>query len=283
MSNIIFSDRYKDFQNIQDDFIEWGYDNLHILADFDRTLTKNFVDGEEKPSLVSVLRREWILWEDYSKQAYDLFNYYHPFEISHTLSSWEKKKYMDEWWHKHMQLLVDTWIQKRDILEALSLWKVEFRDGIKIFLEFLESHNIPLVIISANALWTDSIRTFFQIQWFSTNNIHIISNEFEWDTQWKAIWYKKPVIHVFNKDETVLRDFPDISNKISDRKNVILLWDSEGDPGMIEWFEADNLLKVWFLNKNKEELEQRYRQLYDVVICDDGNFDFINTFLENIK
>jgi len=280
MSNIIFSDWYKDFQ---DNFIEWGYDNLHILADFDRTLTKNFVDGEEKPSLVSVLRREWILWEDYSKQAYDLFNYYHPFEISHTLSSWEKKKYMDEWWHKHMQLLVDTWIQKSDISEALSLWKVEFRDGIKIFLEFLESHNIPLVIISANALWTDSIRAFFQIQWFSTDNIYIISNEFEWNTQWKAIRYKKPVIHVFNKDETILSSFPDISNKISDRKNVILLWDSEGDPGMIEWFDADNLLKVWFLNKNKEELEQRYRQLYDVVICDDGNFDFINTFLENIK
>ena len=280
MSNIIFSDWYKDFQ---DNFIEWGYDNLHILADFDRTLTKNFVDGEEKPSLVSVLRREWILWEDYSKQAYDLFNYYHPFEISHTLSSWEKKKYMDEWWHKHMQLLVDTWIQKSDISEALSLWKVEFRDGIKIFLEFLESHNIPLVIISANALWTDSIRAFFQIQWFSTDNIYIISNEFEWNTQWKAIRYKKPVIHVFNKDETILSSFPDISNKISDRKNVILLWDSEGDPGMIEWFDADNLLKVWFLNKNKEKLEQRYRQLYDVVICDDGNFDFINTFLENIK
>ena len=279
MSNIIFSDWYKDFQ---DNFIEWGYDNLHILADFDRTLTKNFVDGEEKPSLVSVLRREWILWEDYSKQAYDLFNYYHPFEISHTLSSWEKKKYMDEWWHKHMQLLVDTWIQKRDISEALSLWKVEFRGGIKIFLEFLESYNIPLVIISANALWTDSIRAFFQIQWFSTDNIHIISNEFEWNAQWKAIWYKKPVIHVFNKDETVLRDFSDIRDKVYERKNVILLWDSEGDPWMIEWFDTDYLLKIWFLNKNKEELEQRYRKLYDVVICDDGNFDFINTFLENI-
>lgn len=283
MTNIVFSDWYENLKKTHTAFRVWWPDSLHVLADFDRTLTKNFVDWEEKPSLVSVLRREWILWKEYSKKAHALFDHYHPFEVSATVSLWDKKKYMKEWWHKHMQLLVDTWIYKNHISEALSLWKVEFRNGIRRFLGFLEDHNIPLVIISANALWTDSIRAFFHIQWFNTQNIHIISNEFRWDDTWKAIGYKKPVIHVFNKDETILSEFPHINDKIYERKNVILLGDSEGDPWMIEWFDADNLLKIWFLNKNKDKLGKRYRELYDIVIYDDGDLDLVNTFLENIK
>lgn len=282
MNNIIFSDWYEHFKEIHNKFKKWWHDKIHILADFDRTLTKNFVGGQEKPSLVSVLRHEWILWEDYSKAAHNLFEHYHPLEVSSKISLSDKKRYMDEWWHKHMQLLVDTGIHKDHISEALWWWKLQFREWMKTFINFLEKHNIPLVIISANALGTDSIRTFFQLQWLSTKNIHIISNEFEWNSKSIAIWYKQPVIHVCNKDETVLRNYPEIIEEVADRANVILLWDSEGDPGMIEWFEYENLLKIWFLNKDVEKLEQRYRKLYDVIVCDDGNLDVLNTFLANI-
>jgi hypothetical protein len=38
-----------------------NYDSLHVIADFDRTLTYNFVDGVERPSFISVLRSENIL------------------------------------------------------------------------------------------------------------------------------------------------------------------------------------------------------------------------------
>lgn len=282
MNNIIFSDWYENFKEIHNKFKQWWHDKIHVLADFDRTLTKNFFDWEEKPSLVSVLRREWILWKAYTEKATELAEHYYPLEISPELSYEEKKKYMDEWWHKHMQLLVDTWIKKSDIKKALWLGKIQFRDGVKIFLELLSKDNIPLVIISANALGTESIQLCFEQAWFDTDNIDIISNEFEWDENWKAIWYKKPVIHVFNKDETVLAGFPDVGNKISTRTNIVLLWDSEGDPGMVEWFNADNVLKIWFLNKDVQSLKKRYQDLYDVIICDDGNLNMLNTFLENI-
>ena len=56
--------------------------NIHILADFDRTLTKAFSQGKIRPSLISVLRSEWHLWEEYSKKAYELFDYYNPIEIN---------------------------------------------------------------------------------------------------------------------------------------------------------------------------------------------------------
>jgi len=56
-----------------------------------------------------------------------------------------------------------------------------------------------------------------------SENIKIISNDFEWDKNGKAINYKKPIIHSFNKSETVLKDRPEIYEKVKNRTNVILL------------------------------------------------------------
>jgi hypothetical protein len=83
-----------------------------------------------------------------------------------------------------------------------------------------------------------------------------------------------------NKDETVLKDFP-IFEKIKDRKNVILLWDSPSDTDMIKWFEYDNLLKIWFLNKDVEKNMEKYIKNYDVLITNDGNMEFVNDILKN--
>jgi hypothetical protein len=91
----------------------------------------------------------------------------------------------------------------------------------------LNKYNIPLIIISANGLWWDSILYFFKKEKVLFDNIDIVSNKFIWNKKCFAIWYKKPVIHVFNKDETVLKNFKDVYNKIKTRKNVILLWDSQ--------------------------------------------------------
>jgi len=48
---------------------------------------------------------------------------------------------------------------------------------------------------------------------------------------------------------------------------------------MIEWFDYDNLLKIWFLNDNIDELLEEYKKNYDVVIVWDGDFEFINEIL----
>jgi hypothetical protein len=114
------------------------------------------------------------------------------------------------------------------------------------------------------------------------DNIDIISNRFIWNEKWFAIWYKKPVIHVFNKDETVLKNFKDVYNKIKTRKNVILLWDSQWDPHMIKWFNYKNLLKIWFLNNEEEELLEEYKKIYDIIITWDWKFNFVNDILKDI-
>ena len=282
MKKIIYSNKeyfLKTLENIKKDWVK----NLHILADFDKTLTKAFVDWEKRPSLVSTLRHQNILWEEYSKMAFELFNYYHPIEISTSISIEEKKEQMTIWWEKHLDLFIKYWLRKKNIDQAINSWIIKLRGWVKKFLEKLNVENIPLVIISANWLWTDSNMLYMEREKVFFKNIYIISNKFIWDEKWVAIGYEKPLIHVFNKDETILEKFPEIYNKIKNKKNVILLWDSLWDPSMIDWFEYKNLIKIWFLNDKEGELLEAYKEKYDIIITWDWDFDLVNDIMLDIK
>ena len=57
------------------------------------------------------------------------------------------------------------------------------------------------------------------------DNIHFVSNEFIWDENGRAVSWKEPFVTSLNKDETVISSdtYPELYEKIKDRKNVILL------------------------------------------------------------
>jgi 5'-nucleotidase len=89
-----------------------------------------------------------------------------------------------------------------------------------------------------------SIEKYLENQNSLYKNISLIGNEFIWSDNDVAVDFKKPIIHSLNKDETAIREFPEIYKEIEDKKNVILLGDSIGDTQMIDGFEYDNLLKI---------------------------------------
>lgn len=276
MKNIYYKDRQKfenTIKNIQQD---WK-NKLHILADFDRTLTKHFVDWEKRPSLISVLRREKYLWDEYTKKAYELFDYYNAIEIDITYPIVEKKKQMFIWWSKHLQLIVDSKLHKSIIDKVANSWIMVLRDWMKELFKKLNNSEIPVVIISANWLGLDSIKTYLNYEKCLYKNIHIVWNSFSFWEDGYVTGYKSEIVHVFNKDETALEQFPEIHEKIENRKNVILLWDSMWDVGMIEWFEYNNLIKIGFLNDNIEESLEKYLELYDVVLTWDTDVSFLET------
>jgi len=89
MEDIIIS------QNIQDTintFKKQGVDKLHVLADFDQTLTKSFINGKHVPSIISILRDNNYLTPDYPDKAKALYAKYHPIEIDPNVSLEEKRK-----------------------------------------------------------------------------------------------------------------------------------------------------------------------------------------------
>lgn len=279
MKKIIYTDKHSFDKTLDKIKKEWN-EKIHILADFDKTLTKAFSNGKKRSSLISVLRDEWYLSEEYRKKAQKLFDYYNPIEIDPNINIEEKSKQMTIWWRKHLKLLIESWLSKSDIENIIKSKLIELRPWVINFLKEITEKQIELLIISANWLWTDSIKMFFEKEDLLSKNINIISNSFKWSEKWEAIWYNKRVIHTFNKWETVLKDFPEIHKKIKNRKNVILLWDSLWDPHMIDGFGYDNLIKIWFLNDKEELLLEEYQKRYDLVLTWDHDAEILNDLLK---
>ncbi len=281
MQKIIYTNP-KNLEKILENMKKEGLEKLHILADFDRTLTKTFINGKKRHSLIHSMEEKWYLGKEFSKEYKQNFEYYYPIEIDPNIFLEEKNKHMEEWWINTNKLLIKNNLNKNDIRKIVNNWNIEFREWVKEFLDFLKQNSIPLIIISASWLWVESIKYFFEENNVFYDNIYIISNDFVWDKDWKAINYKTPVIHTFNKWETILKEFPEIYEKIQNRKNVILLWDSLWDHHMIDWFDYKNLVKIWFLNEKEDELIQEYQKRYDIVITWDWDFGEVNRILKNL-
>ncbi len=259
-----------------------GKEKLHVLADFDNTLTKAFVNGKKTPSVVAVLRTANYLSEEYSKEANALAEKYRPIEHDHSIPMVERKKAMFEWWTKHFELLIRSKLNKNNLKRVIDEGNVEFREGTLDLLDFLHKNKIPLVIMSSSGIG-DLIPMFLEKNKRLYDNIHIITNLYEWDSKGNAIRVKPPVMHIFNKDETIVKNFPNVYDKIKERKNVIVLGDSIGDLGMIKGFDFDNLIQIGFLNEDTEKNLNLYKENFDVVITDDGPMDYVNAFLRDLE
>ena len=88
-------------------FKKQGKNKIQIISDFDRTLTQAYFKGNRVQTSYSLIREENYLSSEYPKIAFALFNKYHPYEISTTLSKKEKSEKMIEWWtEQHFSLQV---------------------------------------------------------------------------------------------------------------------------------------------------------------------------------
>ena len=258
-----------------------GPDNLLVVSDFDRTLTKAFVDGKAT-SLISVLAREKLMDEDYIQRAKAAYDFYRPIEIDETLSVEYRSQKMGEWWELMFSLLIEKKLSKELMRIAMGKSQAWLRDGVDKFLVTLHELNIPLLIFSGNALGRHSIEFFLEQGGYPAENVHIISNEFIWDSQGVAVDYQRPVVHVFNKDFSLVKNelfFEQIKN----RPNVIALGDHLRDLDMIKNGDFHKTHSIGFLNENVDELRPIYSQKFNQLVEGDGSFDLVNQILGCFK
>jgi len=161
---------------------------------------------------------------------------------------------------------------------------LQFRERVHEFLVCLDQHNIPLLVFSAGI--GDIIdRVFVHVEGRVYKNIHVISNRILTDGGGIISGWKEPVIHVFNKNEMALSHTSSSLwfGSVSHRKNMVLLGDSLGDVGMAMGLSNPNVvLKIGFLNSNEESLLPKYKEVYDVIILNDGTFTFVHNLLDDI-
>lgn len=258
-----------------------GHENFHVISDFDRTLTTAFVDGKPRAWLENILKNEWYLGPEYTKESKKYFDKYYPIEMDPNIPLESKIKSMQEWRMTIFDLMIKLWLTKGMIKSAMQSDKIKFRTGHEIFFKLLHDNSIPLLIFSANGLWYEGIYYCLERQNNIYNNIGIISNRFIRDQNDKAIWVQEPIIHSYNKWETVVKDFP-IYEKIKDKKNILLLGDGLGDAQMADGYDYKNIIRIWFLNNDTPENRQHYQKKFDLIILNDGPMDEVNNILQKL-
>ena len=279
MSNIIIPNP-QEFNEKLKKIIAWWPEKFHVIADFDRTLTKAFAEGKPTVSLITRLQNGFYPPE-YADKSNAIFNKYHPIEIDPNISLEEKKHTMTKRWDEQFNLMLSYGLTRKIIADAMDSEETNFRAWCGDLFDILYDKKIPLLILSASGLGYDSIYYCLKHENKLYDNIDIISNDFVRDEEGKAIGVREPVIHSFNKDETVVKNFP-IYEEIKDRKNILLLGDGLWDAQMADGFDYENILKIWFLNNDSPEHREKFSEVYDLLILGDGDMEEVNEIIKKI-
>ena len=253
--------------NITSKIKYWGDSSIHVVTDFDRTLTI----GESESSW-GILSTGDFVSPEYIEDRNRLYKKYRPIEIDETMD-WEKKnKYMIEWWNKNISLFIKYKLKEEVIKNAIKDVKImRFRDGAIEMLKSFYKRNIPVIIISAGI--GNFIELFLKLHGCYFDNIFIMANFIKFE-EGIAVGIEDMVIHSLNKNEVSLPD--KILDKLKNRNNIILMGDNSSDINMISEEKRKEALKIGFLEENVLENKSLYEKIYDVVCMDKTNFKELN-------
>ncbi|CAA6663565.1 unnamed protein product [Spirodela intermedia] len=239
-----------------------GPAKLQVIADFDGTLTRYWIDGCRGQTSHGLLQQSDPVY-DAKRQA--LYEYYHPLE-----------------WDKTHSLLIEGGLTYNDIQKSVSNANIAFRNGVVELFEFLEEKGVPVLVFSAGL--ADIIEEVFRQKLHrSFKNIKIVSNRMVFDNG-RLVAFKGKTIHVLNKNEHALDMAAPVHEQLGEgngsngdnmsvkkRTNVLLLGDHTGDLGMSDGLNYENRIAIGFLNNNVEESLKTYSEAFDVVFTNDGS------------
>ncbi|KAE9612145.1 hypothetical protein Lal_00022271 [Lupinus albus] len=256
-----------------------GPHKLQVIADFDATLTKFWVNGTRGQSSHGLLQQGN---PEYDAKRQQLYDYYHPLEFSPTIGLEEKTKLMEEWWGKTHALLVEGGLTYESIRTSVADANIAFREGVVELFEFLEERDIPVLIFSAGL--ADIIEEVLRSKLHRTfKNVRIVSNRMVFDDDGRLVSFKGKLIHSLNKNEHALdmaapvheqsgdlNGPSDENDSVKKRTNVLLLGDHIGDLGMSDGLNYETRISVGFLNHNIENSLSCYQEAFDVVFVNDA-------------
>ena len=243
--------------------------DVYVVSDFDRTITK----GNSKTSW-SILANSSLVPPQYVKERQMLYDKYRPIEIDENMDKNLRNKLVKEWFEKHIELFVKYKMTDEVFRTAATNLRImEFRPHAKEFIEFLHKNNIPLIIISAGI--GNFIETFLKMNNCYYDNIYISSNKIIFKDG-IAIGVDKNIIHSLNKNEVSLPS--NISDKLSNRNNVILLGDQVSDLNMVDKEMHSQVISVGFPAGESIEI---LKNNFDIVCGENDTYNTVKNILFN--
>ncbi|XP_063955209.1 cytosolic 5'-nucleotidase 3-like [Lytechinus pictus] len=257
-----------------------GRQNLQVVADFDRTITRFMFEGRKVPTCHAVLDDCQALPESYREAAHKLRSKYYPLEMANNITIDEKYNLMVEWWTSAHNLLVKAGLKRSDLKEMIARSGMVLREGTTELFRKLSEADVPCLVFSAGIgdILSEAIRQFSQF----FPNMQVVSNFMDFDDQDNLVGFKGELIHTYNKHEVAVHH-PEFFDCHKHRTNVILLGDTLGDLTMADGMpQATSILTIGFLNDHIDQNLESYKERYDIVLISDETMDIANALLQKI-
>lgn len=241
-AGIVVADR-ANFQAKAAEFAAASAPGLHVIFDFDRTLTVKRPGTQDEVTTWHILREH--LPEDGQVRYQRLFEKYRALELSGKMTQQDAV----DWWSAILNLFVEYKIDLTAVEETF-LERASIRPGTVELFEFLAAHDIPTVILSAG------IREVIDI-WCRKYGIEpslVVSTALDLDSDNKIVgWQKNTLVHVLNKSETT---HPELAAIRAARPKALLIGDSLDDATMAAG-ERD-ILRVRILDPRADEIDMEH-------------------------
>ncbi|PNF29815.1 7-methylguanosine phosphate-specific 5'-nucleotidase [Cryptotermes secundus] len=279
---VLLSDsvRIRDRSRVEDmvnSLVRGGKEKLQMISDFDRTLTKQHVNGKPTLSSFCIFSQCRQLPSGYKEQDAALFQHYRPIEIDPNISREEKAKHMVDWYQQAQKLLRGFDFQTEELEEVIRREGAELREGTDKMLQSLQAAGVPVLVFSAGL--GDSVSAVLRYHNVLFSNVHIISNYLRFDGL-QVNGFQGDIIHSFNKNEHAIEK-SDYFQILAGRNNVLLLGDEVGDAGMADGVQnAGTVLKIGFLYDRVEDRLEEFLKHFDIVLIDDQTMDIVNGILD---
>eukprot|EP00924_Labyrinthula_sp_SR-Ha-C_P010968 snap_masked-scaffold_33-processed-gene-1.16-mRNA-1 protein AED:0.24 eAED:0.28 QI:0/0/0/0.5/1/1/2/0/288 len=255
-----------------------GFSNLHIITDFDMTLTH----GESTHEIIVQCPSFSTEFRNASRK---LFEKYYPIEFSHILTKEEKIPHMLKWYAGNNELILKSKMTNDELGSAVRSSSARFRPKVDTFFEYCNRCKIPVLIFSAG--FANIIQVMMNdVPSFDKDMVKIVGNYVHFGFDGKAESFSEPPIHMFNKNESVALKTVDKKyvENIKKRSNAILLGDGVGDIHMADGLHAhDVVLKIGFFThhgeKDSEKKFEKYKEVFDILFLVNTIVSYKNTYL----
>ncbi|KAK4887335.1 hypothetical protein RN001_003606 [Aquatica leii] len=257
-----------------------GKNNLQMIFDFDRTMTKLNEQTNTHVSSFELLRHCPSISPKYLKAEQEYIDNYCPIEYNRAISDEEKKALLEKLWMDFAESLKGEPVSYEEILETATKVEPTLRDGTEKLLADLNKTNIPVLVVSGG--YGDSIEAIFKHFGVLYPNVNIISNFFCFDNGVIQGLKNSFIINSRNKNDLWSMQ-PDYLNLIMDRSNIVVVGDSIGDAGVADGIpNVKNILKIGFKCKRTNETLSDFLKVFDVVIEDSHTLNVIQGIVKHI-
>jgi cytosolic 5'-nucleotidase 3 len=274
MTDVIIPNE-KEFNEKLKRLILGGKDNLHVISDFDATLSKSLSSNEKSNTTFGKIQNSGLLGESFERKSKELKDYYQPIEHSIGLAKEEKAVKMREWTVKAWNLIVESKLNRSLIDEINENQKIEMRLGALDFVTDVTSIDIPLLIYSGG------IKEIIDGALKEEASMEVLSNYFLFDDQGEINGWIPKLIDSSAKTGDYIKQFSHFE-KIKEKDHVIVMGDLVEDLRVLEGLDHQVELKIGFLNRNVEENLDIFKEKFDVVIINDGPMTFVNEMIKQI-